>query len=148
LRLGGLQIEFVAVGHSIPDAYCVVIHSPVGPVIYTGDWKFAGMPETSMNRLRELGDQGVTALLADCVRVESPGRTGPESVVTDSLAEILKHAPGRVIVTTFASNIDRVANVVNSAHKLGRASVLVGRSIERNLSISTFPRGALSAPTT
>jgi ribonuclease J len=136
LRLGGLQIEFIAVGHSIPDAYCVVIHSPVGPVIYTGDWKFAGMPETSVARLKALGDEGVTALLADCVRIESPGRTGPESVVTESIKEILKRAPGRVIVTTFASNIDRVANVVNSAHLLGRASVLVGRSIERNLSVA------------
>ncbi|MGH2346962.1 MAG: ribonuclease J, partial [Chloroflexota bacterium] len=136
LRLGGLQIEFIAVGHSIPDAYCVVIHSPVGPVIYTGDWKFAGMPESSVARLKALGDEGVTALLADCVRIESPGRTGPESVVTEALKEILKRAQGRVIVTTFASNIDRVANVVNSAHQLGRASVLVGRSIERNLSVA------------
>jgi ribonuclease J len=136
LRLGGLQIEFIAVGHSIPDAYCVVIHSPVGPVIYTGDWKFAGMPDSSVARLKALGDEGVTALLADCVRIESPGRTGPESVVTESIKEILKRAPGRVIVTTFASNIDRVANVVNSAHLLGRASVLVGRSIERNLSVA------------
>lgn len=136
LKLGGLQIEFIPVGHSIPDAYCLVIHSPVGPVIYTGDWKFAGMPESSVARLRELGDEGVTALLADCVRIESIGRTGPESVVTAALAEILRTAPGRVIVTTFASNIDRVANLVNTAHQQGRVSVLVGRSIERNLSVA------------
>jgi ribonuclease J len=136
LRLGALQLEFVAVGHSIPDACCVVIHSPVGPVIYTGDWKFAGMPEASIARLRELGDAGVTALLADCVRIESPGRTGPESTVTQALEDILRQAPGRVIITTFASNIDRVGNVIVSAHKLGRVSVLVGRSMERNLSVA------------
>ncbi|MDB5073947.1 MAG: Ribonuclease [Chloroflexi bacterium] len=136
LKLGGLQIEFIQVGHSIPDAYCVVIHSPVGPVVYTGDWKFAGMPEQSLARLRQLGDEGVTALLADCVRIESPGRTGPESVVTAALEEIVRKAPGRVIVTTFASNIDRVANLINSAHRLGRVSVLVGRSMERNLSVA------------
>jgi ribonuclease J len=136
LRLGALQLEFVAVGHSIPDACCVVIHSPVGPVIYTGDWKFAGMPEASIARLRELGDAGVTALLADCVRIESPGRTGPESTVTQALEDILQQAPGRVIITTFASNIDRVGNVIVSAHKLGRVCVLVGRSMERNLSVA------------
>ena len=136
LRLGNLQLEFISVGHSIPDAYCVVVHSPVGPVVYTGDWKFAGMPESSLARLRELGDSGVTALLADCVRIESPGRTGPESNVTNALAEILKTAPGRVIVTTFASNVDRVANVIVSAHRLGRAAVLVGRSMERNLGVA------------
>ncbi len=94
------------------------------------------MPESSVARLRELGDSGVTALLADCVRIESPGRTGPESVVTGAIAEILKTAPGRVIVTTFASNVDRVANVIVSAHRLGRAAVLVGRSMERNLSVA------------
>lgn len=136
LHLGGMQIEFIPVGHSIPDACCVVVHSPIGPVIYTGDWKFAGMPESSLARLRQLGDEGVTALLADCVRIESPGRTGPESVVTQALEEILLRAPGRVIVTTFASNIDRVANLIVSAHKLGRVAVLVGRSMERNLSVA------------
>lgn len=136
LKLGGLQFEFIPVGHSIPDACSIVIHSPVGPVIYTGDWKFAGMPETSVQRLRELGDQGVTALLADCVRVESKGRTGEEQIVTDAIAEIFRNAEGRVIVTTFASNIDRIANVVNTAHKLGRTTVLVGRSIERNLDVA------------
>lgn len=136
LRLGGLQIEFIPVGHSIPDAYCLVIHSPAGPVIYTGDWKFAGMPESSVARLKELGDAGVTALLADCVRIENTGRTGPESVVTAALEGIIKQAVGRVIVTTFASNIDRIANVVHTAHRLGRVSVLVGRSIERNLSVA------------
>ena len=136
LKLGGLQLEFVSVGHSIPDAYCVVVHSPVGPVIYTGDWKMSGMPDASIARLKELGDEGVTALLADCVRIEREGRTPPESMVTEATAEIIKNAVGRVIVTTFASNIDRIANVVNSAHKLGRVSVLVGRSIERNLDVA------------
>ncbi|HWE60729.1 MAG TPA: ribonuclease J, partial [Chloroflexota bacterium] len=136
LKLGGLQLEFIPVGHSIPDAHCIVIHSPVGPVIYTGDWKFAGMPESSLARLRELGDEGVVALLADCVRIESPGRTGHESTVTQAIEDIVRAAAGRVIVTTFASNIDRVANLINTAHRLGRVSVLVGRSIERNLDVA------------
>jgi ribonuclease J len=136
LTLGSLQLEFIPVGHSIPDANSIVIHSPAGPVIYTGDWKFAGMPESSVARLRELGDQGVTALLADCVRIESPGRTGEEEIVTRAIEEIIRQAEGRVIVTTFASNIDRVANVINTAHRLGRTSVLVGRSVERNLDVA------------
>src|SRR5919204_58043 len=107
LGLGGLTLEFVPVGHSIPDAMALAIHSSVGPVLYTGDWKFADMPSTGRQRLEELGREGVTALLADCVRIESPGHTPPESVVARSIERLLREAHARVIVTTFASNIRR-----------------------------------------
>ena len=149
LSLGWADLEFVPVGHSIPDAVAVAIHSPVGTVLYTGDWKFADMPPEGIERLRQLGDAGVLALLADCVRIESPGRTPPESTVADALEGIMRQAPGRVIVTTFASNIYRVAEVIRRAHRLGRASCLVGRSMERNISVAqelgylNLPEGAL-----
>lgn len=136
LMLGQLDLEFISVGHSIPDAMAVAIHSAVGTVIYTGDWKFADMPQEGLQRLRDLGDIGVLALLADCVRIESPGRTPPESVVTDAIGQIMATAPGRVIVTTFASNIFRVGAVIRLAHTYGRVCALVGRSMERNITVA------------
>jgi ribonuclease J len=135
LNLGGLTIEFVPVGHSIPDAMALAIHSSIGTVIYTGDWKFADMPPAGRRRFEALGREGVTALLADCVRIESPGHTPPESVVARSVERLIRQAPARVIITTFASNIRRVADTINVAHRLGRACVLVGRSMERNISV-------------
>ena len=149
LGLGGLTLEFVPVGHSIPDAMALAIHSSVGPVIYTGDWKFADMPPTGRQRLEELGREGVTALLADCVRIESPGHTPPESVVAGSIERLLREARARVIVTTFASNIRRIVDTITAAHRLGRACVLLGRSLERNIAVAqelgmlTIPEGAL-----
>src|ERR671934_186781 len=136
LGLGGLTLEFVPVGHSIPDAMALAIHSSVGPVIYTGDWKFADMPPAGRQRLEELGREGVTALLADCVRIESPGHPPPESVVGRSIERLLREARARVIVTTFASNIRRIVDTITSAHRLGRACVLLGRSLERNIHVA------------
>lgn len=94
LDLGWAQLEFVPVGHSIPDAVAVAIHSPCGTVLYTGDWKFADMSPEGLTRLKQLGDEGVLALLADCVRIESPGRTPPESTVIATIEEILRRAGG------------------------------------------------------
>src|SRR5436853_154681 len=114
----------------------LAIHSSVGPVIYTGDWKFADMPPSGRQRLEELGREGVTALLADCVRIESPGHTPPESVVAGSIERLLREARARVIVTTFASNIRRIVDTITAAHRLSRACVLLGRSLERNIAVA------------
>ena len=152
IKLGGLNLEFVPVGHSIPDAYAIVVHSAVGPVIYTGDWKFADMPSEGRDRLQQLGREGVTALLADCVRIESPGHTPPESVVAASIERLMRESAGRLIVTTFASNIKRVADTIATAHRLGRASALIGRSMVRNIGVAgelgvlDIPQGALIQP--
>ena len=149
LNLGGLGFEFVEVGHSIPDAMALAIHSSIGPLIYTGDWKFADMPAAGRKRLEELGREGVTAVLADCVRIESPGHTPSETVVAGAIERLMRDAPGRVIITTFASNVRRVANTIVSAHRLGRACVLMGRSMERNIGVAQevgrlhIPEGAL-----
>jgi ribonuclease J len=138
--LGPFEIEPIAVNHSIPDAVGLVIRTPAGTVFHTGDFKFDPTPvegrTTDNDRLRRLGDQGVLVLLSDCVRVEQGGWTPSESGVRDALEQLIGKAPGRVLVTTFASNIGRLREVVRSAHKLGRKTAVVGRSMEENLRVA------------
>jgi ribonuclease J len=139
-QLGPFEVEPIAVNHSIPDAVGLVIRTPVGTVFHTGDFKFDPTPvegrTTDNDRLRQLGDQGVLVLLSDCVRVEQAGWTASESGVRDALEQLIGKAPGRVLVTTFASNIGRLREVVRSAHKLGRKTAVVGRSMEENLRVA------------
>jgi ribonuclease J len=148
-RIGSVEIEYLAVGHSIPDSAAVIFHTPAGRVLHMGDWKFDGMPQESLRRLEQLGQQGLLALLPDCVRVEVPGRTPPESVVLQELERIMSVAPGRVIISLFASNLARMAAIIRLAHRLGRVTALAGRSIERNFDVATelgyldLPPGAL-----
>jgi ribonuclease J len=139
-RLGPFDVEPIAVNHSIPDAVGLVIHTPVGIVFHTGDFKFDPTPvdgrTTDNERLRKLGDEGVLVLLSDCVRVEQPGWTPSERRVREALEQLIDAAPGRVLVTTFASNLGRLREVVRSAHKLGRKTGVVGRSMEENLKVA------------
>ena len=139
-RLGPFDVEPVAVNHSIPDAVGLVIRTPVGVLFHTGDFKFDPTPvqgrTTDNERLRQLGDEGVLVLLSDCVRVEQPGWTASEAGVREALEQLIGAAPGRVLVTTFASNIGRLCEVVRSAHKLGRKTGVVGRSMEENLRVA------------
>jgi ribonuclease J len=152
-RLGPFSVEPIAVNHSIPDAVGLVIRTPVGTLFHTGDFKFDPTPiegrTTDNSRLRRLGDEGVLVLLSDCVRVEQNGWTGSETGVRDALEQLIAVAPGRVLVTTFASNIGRLREVVRSAHKLGRTTAVVGRSMEENLRVARelgfmdIPEGSL-----
>jgi ribonuclease J len=139
-KLGPFEVEPIAVNHSIPDAVGLVIRTPAGTIFHTGDFKFDPTPvegrTTDNERLRRLGDQGVLVLLSDCVRVEQGGWTASESGVRDALEQLIGKAPGRVLVTTFASNIGRLREVVRSAHKLGRKTAVVGRSMEENLRVA------------
>jgi ribonuclease J len=138
--LGPFEVEPLAVNHSIPDAVGLVIRTALGTVFHTGDFKFDPTPvegkTTDNQRLRDLGDEGVLVLLSDCVRVEQPGWTASESGVREALEQLIAQAPGRVLVTTFASNIGRLREVVRSAHKLGRTTAVVGRSMEENLKVA------------
>lgn len=152
-QLGIFDIEPIAVNHSIPDAVGYVIRTPAGALFHTGDFKFDRTPveglTTDNDRLRQLGDEGLLALLSDCVRIEQPGWTASEWGVREALEELIGSAPGRVLVTTFASNIGRLREVVKSAHKLGRKTAVVGRSMEENLKVARelgfmdIPEGSL-----
>src|SRR5438445_2451203 len=152
-QLGPFNIEPIAVNHSIPDAVGLVIRTPAGVLFHTGDFKFDPTPvegrTTDNLRLRQLGDEGVLVVLSDCVRVENSGWTPSESGVREALEQLISAAPGRVLVTTFASNIGRLREVVRSAHKLGRKTAVVGRSMEENLKVASelgfmnIPEGSL-----
>jgi ribonuclease J len=130
----------LSVNHSIPDALAFAIETPVGTVVHTGDYKFDPTPvegkTTDAEALRALGDRGVLALLSDCVRVEQPGWTPSERVVHESITSVLREAPGRVIITTFASNVGRLRDATRSADQLGRKVAVVGRSMEQNLRVA------------
>lgn len=152
-RIGSFEVEPLAVNHSIPDAVGYVLRTPAGIVFHTGDFKFDPTPvegrTTDNDRLRELGNEGVLVLLSDCVRVEQGGWTPSESGVREALEQLIACAPGRVLVTTFASNIGRLREVVRSAYKLGRRTAVIGRSMEENLKVArdlgfmNVPEGSL-----
>ncbi|MDA8216465.1 MAG: ribonuclease J [Dehalococcoidales bacterium] len=140
VQLGTLQAEFFHVSHSVPDAAGLIIHTPAGVAVYTGDFKLDPTPvdnqPTDLPRLRELGDAGVLVLLSDCVRAEEPGRTPSERLVGETLDRIVGEASGRVIITTFASNITRLAQTIHIAGEHNRKVAVVGRSMWQNLGVA------------
>lgn len=136
------------IAHSIPDAVGFGIDTPAGLVIYLTDWKLDHTPvdgrPTDVPKLAELGRRKPLALITDCVRVETKGYTPSESTVGEAFDSIFATAPGRIIVATFASNISRVQQVIDSAEAYGRKVVLAGRSMENNARIA-FDLGFLHA---
>ena len=139
-RVGPFDAEFVRVTHSVPDAVAVVLHTEHGAIVHTGDFKLDDTPidgrTTDLDRLRELGDAGVALLLADSTNAERPGRTPSERTVGAALRDIVRQAQGRVIVTSFASHIHRIQQVIDAAAACGRIVSVVGRSMNRNLNIA------------
>ncbi|TAK33627.1 MAG: ribonuclease J [Chloroflexota bacterium] len=133
VHLGAFRVEFFRVCHSIPDALGLAIHTPVGLVIHSGDFKFdhtpVNGPPTDFAKLAEFGQRGVLLLLADSTYVDTPGYTESEQVVGDALRRLMMEAPGRVIVATFASLISRVQQVIDAAYVLDRRVCIVGRSM-------------------
>jgi ribonuclease J len=139
-RVGPFDAEFVRVTHSVPDAVAVVLHTEHGAIVHTGDFKLDDTPidgrTTDLDRLRELGDAGVALLLADSTNADRPGRTPSERTVGAAIRDIVRQAPGRVIVTSFASHIHRIQQVIDAAAACGRVVSVVGRSMNRNLNIA------------
>ncbi|MHB1414927.1 MAG: ribonuclease J [Chloroflexota bacterium] len=135
-QIGRFGAEFFRVAHSIPDSMALALHTPVGTLFFTGDFKLdQELPpsrRTDLEGITALGEAGVLALLSDATRSERPGATPSERVVTEALDSIIRAAPGRVIISTFASNIARLGDVLRTAARLGRRAALVGRSIEQN----------------
>ncbi len=149
VEIGPFTIEPFHVCHSIPDAVGYAIYTPAGLVVHTGEYKFDPYPTDGklpdFDRLRAYGDEGVLALLSDSTNAERPGHTPSEQIVSDTFEKIFAQAKGRVIVSTFASNISRVQQVVNTAQKYQRKLAVVGRSMVDNVKIAQ-DLGYLKAP--
>lgn len=147
--VGPFKIEPFHIAHSIPDAVAFGITTPAGLVVYLTDWKFDHTPvdnwPTDVAKMAELGRRNPVLLLTDCVRAESPGVTPSEREVARSFDGIFTVAQGRVIVATFASNISRVQQVIDTADAYGRKVVPLGRSMENNVRIAV-DMGYLKAP--
>ena len=139
-ELGPFSVSFVAVAHSVPDALAVVLDTALGAVIFTGDYRFDHTPIdgrfTDVNRLAQLGDAGVLALLGDSTNVETPGSTGSEASVGEAFHRIFTEAEGRVIVSSFASHIHRVQQAITIGHEHGRKFAVSGRSMQKNVNIA------------
>ena len=139
VKAGCFTVEFIHVNHSIADACAFAIHTPVGTVIMTGDFKIDPTAEDGMidlARLGELGNQGVLALLADSTNVERAGYTPSETLVAESLDRQFKNCDQRIIVTTFASNMHRIQAILTTAQRHGRKVAVTGRSMENMLTVA------------
>ena len=139
VKAGCFTVEFIHVNHSIADAVAFAIHTPVGTVIMTGDFKIDPMAKDGMMdlaRLGELGNQGVLALLCDSTNVEREGHSPSETIVAEGLDRQFKNCDERIIITTFASNMHRIQSVLATAHRYGRKVAVTGRSMENMLKVA------------
>ena len=139
VKAGCFSVEFIHVNHSIADAVAFHVRTPVGSVVFTGDFKIDPLSKDGMmdlGRLGELGKQGVLALLADSTNVERSGYTPSESLVAESMDRQFKNCDQRIIVTTFASNMYRIQSILNTAQRYGRKVAVTGRSMENVLKVA------------
>jgi ribonuclease J len=140
VQFGSIEAEFIHVTHSIPDACAIALHTPVGTIVDTGDFKFDPSPvmggPSDEKRLGRIGDEGVLALFSDTVRVENAGSTPSEKVVHEKLDEEIGSAKGQVVIATFASNVSRIYMALKAAEKHGRKVAVAGRSMEQNARVA------------
>ncbi|MBK8727216.1 MAG: ribonuclease J [Holophagaceae bacterium] len=136
----GFAAEWIPVTHSIPDACSIALHTPVGTVIHTGDFKLDPTPVdgrlTGLARLAALGEAGVRVLLSDSTNILAPGPTPSEAACVDGLSDAFDLTKGTLFVATFSSNIHRIQTLVDMAYAKGRQVVLLGRSLERNVTLA------------
>jgi len=139
-NVGPFDIELVTMAHSIPESNALIIRTPLGNVLHTGDWKIDPTPilgdATDETKLRALGQEGCLALVGDSTNAIREGRSPSEADVGKCIAELIKTAPGRVAVTTFASNAGRLRAVAEGARAAGRDVVVVGRAMDRIVQIA------------
>ena len=149
VKAGCFTVEFIHVNHSIPDACALAIHTPVGTIVHTGDFKvdYTPLQDTpiDLGRLAALGNEGVLALLCDSTNVERQGYTMSEQKVADTFNQQMAKATGRVIIAMFASNVNRIQAVVDSSVRYGRKICLIGRSMV-NVSKIAAQLGYLKIP--
>ena len=139
-QVGGITVEPIRVTHSIPDCVAYALRTAEGIVVFTGDFKFDHTPvdgeRTDFNHLARLGDEGVLLLLSDSTNAERPGWTPSESAVSDSYYTLFANAQGRILITTFASNIHRLQQAIDMAQLYGRKVAVLGRRMEQNVDIA------------
>ncbi|MBQ3180070.1 MAG: ribonuclease J, partial [Firmicutes bacterium] len=140
ITVGPFKVEFIHVSHSIPDSMALAIHTPVGVCLHTGDFKIDMSPIDGqfmdLTRMSELGQEGVLLMMADSTNVEKEGFTPSEKSVGQALDSIFLNATGRIIVTTFASNVHRIQQTIWAAERTGRKVALVGRSMNNVVTVS------------
>ncbi len=140
INLGNFEVEWVRVTHSIPDAVAVVVKTPLGKVVQTGDFKFDHSPVDNKNidvgKLARLGDEGVLLLMSDSTGAESPGYSPSEKSITENIDRIIREAEGRIIIASFSSQINRIQMVIDSTKNSGKKLAFSGRSLLRNVEIS------------
>src|SRR5690348_13720318 len=137
--LGPFRVEFVRMAHSVPDAVGLAIETPAGLVFHSGDWKLDHTPidglRTDVGKLAELGNRGVGLFLGDSTNAERPGFTRSERVVGEAFRQIIPQKSGRVLISSFASNIHRMQQAIDVAVDVGRVVSIVGRSMRKNMNI-------------
>ena len=135
IKLENFNVEFVTLTHSILEPNGLIIKTPIGTILHTGDWKCDPNPligdSINEKRLKEIGNEGVVAMICDSTNVFNPGRAGSENDVRDNLLKIMRNIKKRIIVTSFASNVARMETIFYCAEKTGREISLVGRSMHR-----------------
>lgn len=140
LKIGEFFVELVRVTHSIPGSTCVIVDTPVGRIINTGDFRLDPNPldheRSDTDRLKQLGDEGVLLLMSDSTTSERPGRTPSESTIEPTFVDLFEKAPGRVFVAVFSSNINRIQMLVNAATQHGRKIAMDGRSMMSTLEVA------------
>ena len=153
VRIGKVEVEFLRVNHSIPDSAAIAVHTPMGTVLHTGDFKFdmtpVNEPPADFQRFAELGHKGVLAIIADSTNALKPGFSKSEREISMTLGNIIREADGRVIISTFSSLLNRLAQVIEHARDTNRKVYVAGRSMEQNLEIAQqlgyikVPRGLI-----
>lgn len=149
LEFGEVQVSFFKVSHSIPDCLGIVFHTPEGNIVHTGDFKFDLTPANNqyadIHKMAQIGEQGVLVLLSESTNAERTGLTPSERMVASHMEEAFMKADGKIFVSTFASNVNRVQQVVDAAIKTNRKLALLGRSMVNVVSVA-LERGYLTVP--
>lgn len=149
VELGQFKIEFIHASHSLVECFSLAIHTPVGTLIHTGDYKIDETPVIGkpydLRSLRRVGDSGVMALLCDSTNSTVPGRTPSEMAVIPAFEDIFEKAEGRLIISTFSSSLHRLQIVFDVAHQFGRKVAVIGRSMQKNVEIAEG-QGILKIP--
>lgn len=140
INVGPFEIEAVGVNHSIPEPMSLVIRTPLGNVVHTGDWKIDAKPTlgplTDEDRFRAIGDEGVLALMCDSTNALREGVSPSEEEVSAGLQKVIEEAEGRVAVTTFSSNVGRIRSIAEAANAAGREVLLLGSSLKRVVNVA------------